>query len=247
MHYYPHHIGDYSLATLHLEPLEDLAYRRLLDHYYSTEAPIPLETQRVASRLRLGCEVVEKVLSEFFTREQNGWHQKRCDAEIAEYAAMAERNKRNGKQGGRPKKTQRVATGNPLETQRQPTGKPTRTKNQNQNQEGESASLSLEDEVVKEWNNFEALPKCLVLNAARRAILTARLKEDFFANNAAEGMEKIAASDFCQGKNDRGWKAGFDWFIAPKTLPKVMEGQYDNKTGANGRRVEKSQWPINLG
>lgn len=105
------------LDTAHLEPMEDLAYRRLLDLYYSNESPIPLETQSVARRLRLVLDVVEKVLLEFFQHSESGWKHRRCDAEIASYKAMAERNRKNGKAGGRPKKTQRVTTGNPPESQ----------------------------------------------------------------------------------------------------------------------------------
>ena len=52
MNYYPHHIGDYRSDTTHLSNEEDLAYRRLLEMYYDTEQPIPLETQWVARRLR---------------------------------------------------------------------------------------------------------------------------------------------------------------------------------------------------
>jgi uncharacterized protein YdaU (DUF1376 family) len=129
MHYYPHHIGDYYLDTGHLEPMEDLCYRRLLDLYYSTERPISTETQRVASRLRLGYEIVETVLKEFFELREDGWHQPRCDAEIAKYNALADKSRENGKQGGRPKKTQRVISGNPAGTQQDASGLATRTKN----------------------------------------------------------------------------------------------------------------------
>ena len=102
MHHYPFHPGDYMLDTAHLEPLEDLAYRRLLDFYYSSEAPISLETDSVSRRLRLGSEVVSKVLAEFFECRETGWHHKRCDAEIADYKAKADRARENGKRGGRP-------------------------------------------------------------------------------------------------------------------------------------------------
>ena len=40
MHYYNFHIGDYVTHTKHLTLLEDLAFRRLLDHYYLHEEPI---------------------------------------------------------------------------------------------------------------------------------------------------------------------------------------------------------------
>jgi len=40
MNYYPFHVGDYAAHTAHLEPMEDLAYRRMLDVYYLREEPL---------------------------------------------------------------------------------------------------------------------------------------------------------------------------------------------------------------
>lgn len=125
MFHYPFHVGDYLLATVHLSETEDLAYRRLLDLYYQTEGLIPLETQWVSRRIRMGCEVVSKVLEEFFDRTENGWKNERCELELAKYRAHCERNRVNGKLGGRPKKTQSVPSGNPVVTQIKPTRKPT--------------------------------------------------------------------------------------------------------------------------
>ena len=48
MNYYPFHLGDYAAHTAHLEPMEDLAYRRMLDLYYRTEKPLPLDTAEIA-------------------------------------------------------------------------------------------------------------------------------------------------------------------------------------------------------
>ena len=129
MNYYSFHIGDYVTATVHLDALEDLAYRRLLDMYYDTENPIPLETQRVSRRLRMDSETVDSVLKEFFTQTENGWVNSRCDADIAAYHHKADANKINGKLGGRPKKTQSVNFANPTVTQNNLNQEP-RTKNQ---------------------------------------------------------------------------------------------------------------------
>jgi len=120
MNYYPFHPGDYLRDTAHLDPLEDLAYRRLLDLYYLSEAPIPLETQLVSRRLRLGYESVISVLNEFFVCTENGYTHKRCDAEIADYRHRQDKSRQNGKLGGRPKKTQQVILANPEETQSNP-------------------------------------------------------------------------------------------------------------------------------
>lgn len=125
MFHYPFHPGDYLLDTAHLSPLHDLAYRRLMDLYYTSEAPIPLETQRVATRLRLDNQVVSEVLQEFFEQRETGWHQSRCDEEITAYHAMATRNRANGSLGGRPRKNPKKPTGNPLGTQNKPRGGPT--------------------------------------------------------------------------------------------------------------------------
>jgi hypothetical protein len=45
-----------------------------------------------------------------------------------------------------------------------------------------------------------------------------------------EAVRKAAATPFCLGLNDRGWKADFDWLIANDTnAAKVIEGRYDGQ------------------
>ena len=73
MHYYQFHIGDYRSATSHLSNEEDLAYRRLLDMYYDTEACIPLDTEWVSRRLRVDKQVVSVVLKDMFIETPEGW------------------------------------------------------------------------------------------------------------------------------------------------------------------------------
>ena len=121
MHYYSFHVSDYIHDTAHLTNDEDLAFRRLLDLYYTQEKPIPNKTQEVARRIRMGKHInaVQTVLEEFFmyNREHDFWFHKRCDETIAAYQAKAERNRTIGKLGGRPKsnpnETQTVSKHNP--------------------------------------------------------------------------------------------------------------------------------------
>lgn len=121
MHYYTFNVGDYRKDTGHLTTLEHGIYRQLLDWYYLDETPIPKETQTVIRRLRLGSDSdiqsLQNVLNDFFVLQEDGYHQGHCDTVIAKYHDNAEKNKANGKLGGRPKKTQSVILGNPTETE----------------------------------------------------------------------------------------------------------------------------------
>jgi uncharacterized protein YdaU (DUF1376 family) len=102
--WYKFHIGDYISHTLHLADAEDLAYRRLLDWYYISETPLPLDIAAVARRVRLDEDVVLPVLTEFFEQTEAGYINVRADKEIAAYSARVRTNGRSGKLGGRPKK-----------------------------------------------------------------------------------------------------------------------------------------------
>ena len=94
MIWYKFHLGDYITHTLHLSDAEDLAYRRLLDLYYMSEKPIPLDTDAVSRKIRLDLDITEAVLNEFFDRTDEGFRNNRCDAEIERYQAQVAHNKR---------------------------------------------------------------------------------------------------------------------------------------------------------
>lgn len=98
MNFYKHHIGDYAQATLHLSFVEDAAYSRLLRKYYAEEKPLPADLKAiqrlVGARSEEERDAVETVLSEFFVLQEDGWHNKRADEEIAKALAQAETNRK---------------------------------------------------------------------------------------------------------------------------------------------------------
>lgn len=118
VNYYPHHIGDYLRDTSHLTALEDGTYRRMLDVYYASEKPLPLETHWVCRLVRARSneemEAVSEILRQYFVKHADGWHNKRADQEIIINRRRIKAAKVNGKRGGRPK--------NPLGLQKKPTG-----------------------------------------------------------------------------------------------------------------------------
>lgn len=89
MNYYEHHIGDFDSATAHLSLLEDAVYRRLICLYYRSEAPIPADIKQACRLVRASSkaerDTVVDVLGEFFTLADDGWHNARCDEEIARF------------------------------------------------------------------------------------------------------------------------------------------------------------------
>lgn len=122
MNYYKRHIGDYAKKCGHLSVLEHGVYTLLLDAYYDRElAPTKAEALRQA-RARTPEEVaaVEAVLADFFHEVDGRYVQTRVEEEFVKAEAVAERNARRGKLGGRPRKPK----GNPEESRRVSAAKP---------------------------------------------------------------------------------------------------------------------------
>tara|TARA_R100000951_G_C2625347_1_gene175808 strand:- start:393 stop:1109 length:717 start_codon:yes stop_codon:yes gene_type:complete len=99
MHYYQFNIGDYASHTSRLTPIEDIAYRRMLDLYYLNEQPLNGCESDVAREIGLSdhLESVKYVLSKFFIKEENFFRQKRIDVEIKKYKSNAKNKSKAGK------------------------------------------------------------------------------------------------------------------------------------------------------
>lgn len=85
MHYYQFNIGDYMRDTAHLDEMEDLAYRRMLDLYYLKESPLPKDVKEIAKliRMRTHTDCIASVLQEFFTASDNGYINEKADEVLA--------------------------------------------------------------------------------------------------------------------------------------------------------------------
>ena len=140
MNYYEHYLGDYKKKTAHLRIAAHGAYRLLLDHYYSTEQPLPADPVSlflICSALDKGEQaVVRQVADEFFPVAPDGKrHNERADAEIARAQKRIACARNNGKNGGRPsiqspppdepkQNPMGNPPGNPAGFQKEPTGNP---------------------------------------------------------------------------------------------------------------------------
>ena len=66
--------------------LEHGAYNLLLDYYYAEERPLPTDIDEVYRLVRAVMpeerRAVQKILTTYFVKEENGWHNKRADEEL---------------------------------------------------------------------------------------------------------------------------------------------------------------------
>lgn len=79
------------------------------------------------------------------------------------------------------------------------------------------------DRVKRDTTGNVRIAEARVLTDSRREHLNARLKEPFFCENWEEAMDRVFASNFCNGLNEKRWVANFDWFIKPNAVVRQME------------------------
>ena len=99
MHYFQFNIKDYQSHTGHLDDLEDLAYRRLLDWCYLHERPLPPDPAEVARliRMRSHTDCIATVLREFFVSTKDGWISDRVQRELQAVSRKSERARESAK------------------------------------------------------------------------------------------------------------------------------------------------------
>ncbi len=87
-------------------------------------------------------------------------------------------------------------------------------------------------EKIKDVYNSicKSLTKVRTVSNNRKQHLKARWRQfNYSLTTFEEVFRKVEASEFCKGKNDRGWRADFDWLIKnDHNMTKVLEGKYDN-------------------
>jgi len=91
------------------------------------------------------------------------------------------------------------------------------------------------DALADLWNatTTSPLPRCREVTPDRRRKIAARLKERPL-EEWRQVFERVEASPFCRGSNDRGWLASFDWVIrSADQAVKVLEGKYDGHAEAH--------------
>jgi uncharacterized protein YdaU (DUF1376 family) len=245
MHYYQFNIGDYASHTRHLTLMEDLAYRKLLDHYYLHEQPLNACSSSVARLIgmREHQQEVESVLKEFFTLADDGWIQTRADREIEAFRAKIEQASKAGKASA-----QRRFNACSTDVQPNSKHKPI-TNNQDKTSCQQPSATDIAEcphqEVIALYaEKLPMLTQVRTWDGARAQNLRARWRwvltekkpnGDRYATDSAQAMDffgrffgYVAESDFLTGKDGK-WCADLPWLMKAENFAKVIEGKYENR------------------
>ena len=87
--------------------------------------------------------------------------------------------------------------------------------------------------VMEAWNGL-GIGQITTVSAGtvRGKTLMARIRQNG-VEKVIEAIQQIKKSSFLQGQNKTGWTITFDWFVKPNNFLKVLEGQYNDKEGAD--------------
>jgi uncharacterized protein YdaU (DUF1376 family) len=249
MHYYQLNIGDYKSHTNHLDLLEDLAYRRLLDLYYLHERPLNSSISVVARQIGMRDHEtqVQTILEEFFYLCADGWTNSRADREIQHYHGKIEQASRAGKASAERRMSAR-STVVQLTNNQEPI-----TNNQVNTDicppDGElGQTKKLPDcehkgviELYHQW--LPTLRKVEVWNTTRQGYLRQRWREvaeelaqekpietSHVLNWWGDFFQHIGKSKFLTGKvnskDGRAFTADLEWILKPSNFAKIVEGKY---------------------
>ena len=209
MHYYSFNIGDYAKHTRHLSNLEDLAYRRLIDLYYTHETPFNNDLKQISRLIGMRDNIaeIELILSDFFTLEDDLWVSKRADKEIANYHRKADSARANGKKGGRPakpNKTQPVNLANPATTGSKANQEPL-TNNQQPSTKSAKANKDVLD-VFDYWKQVMKKNSSAILNDKRTKAIEGRFKEGYTVDQIKMAITGCSMTPHNMGQNDNNKK-----------------------------------------
>lgn len=245
MNHYPHHIGDFNNATRHLTRVERSLYRDLIELYYDTEQPLNSDTTKIARRVLAVTDdektALNLVLEEFFVLQDDGYHNTRCDAEIAKYQGQIEQASRAGKASAAKRYSKNLTTVEQPFNQPEPEPEPIEPN-------GSVASklpTCPVDLIAKAYHEIlPELPDVRMMDDGRKKAIKDRWKW-VLTTTKPDGtrraetkeqatewfrsyFERARDNDFLMGRTPRtnghtNWKCDIDFLMTTKGLKQVIE------------------------
>lgn len=85
-------------------------------------------------------------------------------------------------------------------------------------------------------------PRLVKMSESRKRAIKARINAGYTVDDFKTLFEKAEASDFLKGKNNRDWRATFDWLICDRNMAKVLDGNYDKIKREVQKQPKKNQF-----
>jgi uncharacterized protein YdaU (DUF1376 family) len=238
-------VSDFLGDTLDLDAAEIGAYMLLLMAQWNRDGEsLPADDKKLQRVARCGRNwpKVWGNIERFFKTDESGVYSKRLRLEAQNVASKREVNKHNGARGGKAKalKTNNADLANATETLEQ---NPSIPEPEPYEKEDTNVSLSVSppaiDDVALAVSAYNVTasrvgwPEVQKLSPARRAAISARLKEAGGAEGWTVALSKAEASPFLTGQTSRTFRASFDFLTKQSNFTKLMEGNYDTRN-SNG-------------
>jgi len=239
MDWYPRNPRDFDMGTLGMTIAERGAYSCLIDAYYLNEGPLPDDDCALAALLRISLEEWENLgvkVRVKFTAINGKLHHERCDEELEKQHNLAQKSRKNGKKGGRPrsKKTSENKDINPDKTQGVLKRNPdkTQTKPHNNTRHNITINQSVDHfELVRKVKGFHISQE----NAEAMIGLWRR-------NLSDDDIEKNLAQAKARGLDRDGLRDHFSGLAPPpaKTCDKNDQNRAEYLNGGGSRSVDDS-------
>lgn len=216
MHYYQFNIGDYASHTSHLDEIEDIAYRRMLDYCYLNEIWLPESVEEVSRliRMRTHCERIATVLREFWHLHDDGtWRHSRIERELQSFREKSQ------KAASSARKRWENGYANALRTQSEGSAKAMLTNNHKpitKNQESKRFAPPALEDVINEMTGRTQDPK----------------------HEASRFIAYYESNGWKVGRNPmKSWKAAVTNWVTKTQQPKLVDS---SQTGLAARLTDTS-------
>ena len=104
--------------------------------------------------------------------------------------------------------------------------------------------------IINTWNQLEPYGIKMIYRinqGSKRYTSLTKLIDQFGEEKVIDGIAKVKASEFLQGKTDARFSLNFDWFINPDNFEKILDGKYTEKfkkPTKNNNNFERRQYDM---
>lgn len=204
MHYYQFNPKNYMSKTSFLEPMEDLAYRRMLDHCYLNELPLPVDIEEIAMliRMRSYCDSIKTVLRYFFELTDDGYVNETVNKVIDEYhsksikakaSADARWEKERSKRANESKNNADASNDDANELQDDCDGNANKEQGTKNKEQVLKTNIS---SVFLFWKTTFNKTDRTLLKGVRETKIKARLKEGYTVDEIKQAITNVSVSQY---------------------------------------------------